>query len=130
MVPIRRCPRCRRTRGTQQGLHRVRPRLNTLQTQIAAAFSKHPSFYRASPMYGQRSSRSGGQKRACWGTAPSDPHRGEVWLVDFGEPVWSVTGGFRPALVVWTDALNEGPAGVVLVVPITPTRCTFRLTSR
>lgn len=47
--------------------------------------------------------------------------RGEIWLVDFGEPVGREPAGIRPAVVVSTDALNEGPAGVVLVVPVTST---------
>ena len=47
------------------------------------------------------------------------PRRGELWLVDFGEPIGREQAGVRPAVVVSTDALNEGPAGVVLVVPVT-----------
>jgi mRNA interferase MazF len=43
-------------------------------------------------------------------------------LVDFGEPVGREQGGIRPAVVVSTDALNEGPAGVLLVVPVTSAR--------
>lgn len=50
------------------------------------------------------------------------PRRGEVWLIDFGEPVGREQGGVRPAVVVSTDALNDGPAGVLLVVPLTSTR--------
>ncbi len=50
------------------------------------------------------------------------PRRGEIWLVDFGEPVGREQAGTRPAVVVSTDALNEGPSGVVLVVPLTSTR--------
>lgn len=50
------------------------------------------------------------------------PRRGEVWLVDFGEPVGREQAGRRPALVVSADDLNEGPAGAVIVVPITTTR--------
>ena len=49
------------------------------------------------------------------------PHRGEIWLVDFGEPVGRDQSGTRPALVVSADALNTGPAGVVIVVPLTTT---------
>jgi mRNA interferase MazF len=50
------------------------------------------------------------------------PRRGHVWLVDFedpldGEPTWR-----EPAVVVSADALNESPAGVLLVVPITSSR--------
>jgi len=50
------------------------------------------------------------------------PRRGEVWLVDFGEPVGREQSGRRPAVVVSADALNESPAGVILVVPCTSTR--------
>ena len=50
------------------------------------------------------------------------PRRGEIWLVDFGMPVGRERAGIRPAVVASTDALNEGPAGVVLVVPVTSTR--------
>ena len=50
------------------------------------------------------------------------PRRGEIWLVDFGEPVGREQAGLRPAVVVSTDALNEGPAGLLLVVPVTSTR--------
>jgi mRNA interferase MazF len=49
-------------------------------------------------------------------------HRGEVWLVDFGESVGREQAGVRPAVVVSADALNEGPAGVLMVVPITSAR--------
>jgi mRNA interferase MazF len=49
------------------------------------------------------------------------PRRGEVWLVDFGEPAGREQSGRRPAVVVSADALNEGPAGVIMVVPCTTT---------
>ena len=45
--------------------------------------------------------------------------RGEVWLVDFGDPVGSEQSGRRPAVVVSADRLNESRAGVVIVVPTT-----------
>jgi mRNA interferase MazF len=44
-----------------------------------------------------------------------------VWLVDFGDPVGREQSGNRPAVVVSADSLNDGPAGVVVVVPITTT---------
>lgn len=50
------------------------------------------------------------------------PRRGEIWLIDFGEPVGREQAGIRPAVVMSTDALHEGPSGVVLVVPLTSTR--------
>lgn len=45
--------------------------------------------------------------------------RGEIWLVDFGEPIGREQAGRRPAVVVSADRLNEGPAGVVILVPCT-----------
>ena len=48
--------------------------------------------------------------------------RGEVWLLDFGEPVGSEQAGRRPALVLSADAMNDGPSGLVIVVPITSVR--------
>jgi mRNA interferase MazF len=47
--------------------------------------------------------------------------RGEVWLVDFGDPIGREQSGRRPAVVVSADALNESRAGVVVVVPTTTT---------
>lgn len=48
--------------------------------------------------------------------------RGEVWLIDFGEPVGSEQAGRRPGVVVSADRLNESSAGVVIVVPCTTAR--------
>lgn len=50
------------------------------------------------------------------------PRRGEVWLVEFGDPVGREQSGRRPAVVVSADPLNESRAGVVIVVPTTTTR--------
>ena len=47
--------------------------------------------------------------------------RGEVWLVDFGDPVGREQSGRRPAVVVSADPLNESRAGVVIVVSTTTT---------
>jgi len=47
--------------------------------------------------------------------------RGDVWLVDFGEPVGREQAGLRPAVVVSADRLNEGRSGVLMVVPLTTT---------
>jgi mRNA interferase MazF len=47
------------------------------------------------------------------------PRRGEVWLVDFGDPVGREQSGRRPAVIVSADPLNESRAGVVIVVPTT-----------
>jgi len=48
--------------------------------------------------------------------------RGDVWLVDFGDPVGREQSGRRPAVVVSADPLNESRAGVVIVIPCTTTR--------
>jgi mRNA interferase MazF len=47
------------------------------------------------------------------------PRRGEVWLVDFGDPVGREQSGRRPAVIVSSDLLNDSAAGVIVVVPIT-----------
>jgi mRNA interferase MazF len=47
--------------------------------------------------------------------------RGEVWLIDLGDPVGREQSGNRPAVIVSADSLNDGPAGVVVAVPITTT---------
>lgn len=47
--------------------------------------------------------------------------RGEVWLVDFGDPVGREQSGRRPAIIVSADPLNQSRAGVVIVVPTTTT---------
>jgi mRNA interferase MazF len=45
--------------------------------------------------------------------------RGEVWLIDFGNPIGREQAGRRPAVVISADALNESRAGVIIVVPTT-----------
>lgn len=48
--------------------------------------------------------------------------RGEVWIVDFGDPVGHEQGYRRPAMVVSADQLNSSRAGLVVVLPITSSR--------
>ncbi len=48
--------------------------------------------------------------------------RGDVWLIDFGEPVGREQSGRRPAIVISANAMNEVPSGLVVVVPLTSTR--------
>lgn len=46
-------------------------------------------------------------------------NRGEIWLVDF-EPVRGhEQGRQRPALILSNDQFNNGPAGLLIVVPLT-----------
>jgi len=48
--------------------------------------------------------------------------RGDIWLMDFGDPVGREQAGIRPAVVISTDRHNEGQSGVLMVVPLTTTR--------
>ncbi len=50
------------------------------------------------------------------------PRRGEVWIVDFDVPVGHEQGYRHPAVLVSSDDVNRGPAGVVIVVPTTSKR--------
>lgn len=44
--------------------------------------------------------------------------RGEVHDVDLGEPAGHEGGFVRPALIVSSDVINNGPGGLVGVIPI------------
>jgi mRNA interferase MazF len=45
--------------------------------------------------------------------------RGEIHYVDLGQPIGHEPAFRRPAVVVSVDILNNGPGGLVVVVPIT-----------
>lgn len=45
--------------------------------------------------------------------------RGEVHAVDLGSPVGHEPAHRRPAVIVSVDILNNGPGGLVVVVPVT-----------
>lgn len=47
--------------------------------------------------------------------------RADVYDVDLGKPVGHEPAFRRPAVVVSADILNNGPGGLVVVVPITTT---------
>jgi len=47
------------------------------------------------------------------------PARGEIWGVDLSPVLGHEQGGHRPALVLSVDAFNEGPAELVVVLPLT-----------
>ena len=49
------------------------------------------------------------------------PSRGEVWLTDLNPVRGHEQAGRRPALVVSDTLFNQGPAGFVIVLPITST---------
>jgi mRNA interferase MazF len=45
--------------------------------------------------------------------------RGEIWWVDFGEPVGSAPGYRRPAVVVSSDRFNRSRLQTVIVAAVT-----------
>jgi mRNA interferase MazF len=47
------------------------------------------------------------------------PFRGEIWNADLDPTRGREQAGRRPVLVVSTDPFNEGPAELVVIVPIT-----------
>lgn len=47
--------------------------------------------------------------------------RGETYDVDLGQPMGHEPAFRRPAVVVSVDLLNNGPGGLVVVVPVTST---------
>ncbi len=50
---------------------------------------------------------------------PAEPKRGDVWFVNFDPTIGHERAGARPALVISVDKFNHGPAGSVVVLPIT-----------
>jgi mRNA interferase MazF len=49
----------------------------------------------------------------------SIPQRGEIWMTDLDPTRGHEQAGKRPALVVSADAFNRGPAGLIIVLPLT-----------
>jgi mRNA interferase MazF len=52
-------------------------------------------------------------------TAKPRLSRGEVWDVDLGPTRGHEQAGRRPGLIVSTDRFNHGPAGLVVLLPMT-----------
>src|SRR5438067_13573347 len=50
------------------------------------------------------------------------PHRGEIWLADLRPTRGREQTGRRPVLVLSVDFFNAGPAGLVVVLPLTSTQ--------
>ena len=50
---------------------------------------------------------------------PGSPSLGDVWFVSLDPTVGQEQAGQRPALVVSVDQFNQGPAGLLIVLPIT-----------
>ena len=51
--------------------------------------------------------------------SPTKPSRGDVWMLDLDPTRGHEQAGKRPGLIVSADPLNHGPAGLVIIVPIT-----------
>lgn len=47
------------------------------------------------------------------------PRRGEVWLADLDPTRGHEQAGKRPVLVISEDLFNQGPADLVIVLPLT-----------
>jgi mRNA interferase MazF len=47
------------------------------------------------------------------------PSRAEVWVVDLDPVKGHEQAGKRPGLVLSVDAFNHGPAGLVVILPVT-----------
>jgi mRNA interferase MazF len=51
-----------------------------------------------------------------------DPARGEIWFGDLDPVRGHEQGGPRPVLIISPDLYNQGPATLVVVLPLTTTR--------
>jgi mRNA interferase MazF len=49
----------------------------------------------------------------------AEPKRGEIWLVNLNPTKGREPFGRRPALVISVDLFNQGPAELVVALPIT-----------
>jgi mRNA interferase MazF len=47
------------------------------------------------------------------------PLRGEIWMIDLDPTRGHEQAGKRPGLIVSDDVFNSGPAGLVIVLPLT-----------
>ena len=47
------------------------------------------------------------------------PSRGEIWFLNLDSTQGREQAGSRPALVISVDAFNQGPADLVVVLPVT-----------
>ena len=47
------------------------------------------------------------------------PSRADIWLVNLDPTRGHEQGGTRPGLVVSVDPFNHGPAGLVILLPVT-----------
>jgi len=52
----------------------------------------------------------------------TEPSRGEIWMVNLNPVRGHEQAGRRPGLVVSVDLFNHGPAGLVVLLPVTSVR--------
>ena len=52
----------------------------------------------------------------------AEPSRGDVWDLGLDPTLGHEQAGVRPALVMSADIFNEGPAELIVVIPITRTQ--------
>lgn len=45
--------------------------------------------------------------------------RGDIWWVDFGEPLGSEPGWRRPAIIIQSDDFNKSDMNTTIVIPLT-----------
>lgn len=45
--------------------------------------------------------------------------RGDIWWVDFGDPLGSEPGWRRPAIIVQSDDFNKSDMNTTIVIPLT-----------
>lgn len=50
------------------------------------------------------------------------PTRGDIWEIDFGDPIGHEQGFIRPALIVSSDQFHESGFGLYIVLPTTTKR--------
>ena len=55
---------------------------------------------------------------------PPNYRRGDIWMVDFGNPVGTELGMEHPAMIVSIQELNNAPIRRAIIVPGTSTRIT------
>lgn len=53
---------------------------------------------------------------------PPEPSRGDIWDLNFDPTIGHEQAGARPALILSVNLFNEGPAGLLVVAPVTRTR--------
>ena len=52
---------------------------------------------------------------------PQGPSRGEIWLANLNPTLGHEQAAIRPCLVISVNPLNQGPAGIAIVIPMTST---------